>query len=45
MPFRLFLFVMGVVVAILSVTGVVIWLKKRRARTFTVNKTDSTRGI
>jgi len=32
MPFRILLFIMGVVVTLLSVTGVIIWWKKRKAR-------------
>lgn len=32
LPFRLFLFLMGLVTALLAVTGVVIWMQKRRAR-------------
>ncbi|AKJ32133.1 PepSY-associated TM helix domain-containing protein [Caldimonas brevitalea] len=32
LPWRLLIVVLGLVVAMLSVTGVVIWLKKRRAR-------------
>jgi len=33
-PFRIFMTVMGFVVAMLSITGIYIWWKKRRARTF-----------
>ena len=32
LPFRIFVCVMGLAVAVLSVTGVVIWWRKRRAR-------------
>ena len=32
MPFRIFVTVMGLVITMLSVTGVYIWWKKRRAR-------------
>ncbi|MDO9106824.1 MAG: PepSY-associated TM helix domain-containing protein [Methylovulum sp.] len=32
MPYRIFVCVLGLVIVMLSVTGVVIWLKKRRAR-------------
>lgn len=32
LPYRIFLCLMGLIVAMLSVTGVVIWLKKRQAR-------------
>lgn len=32
LPFRIFVCVMGIAVAVLSVTGVVIWWRKRRAR-------------
>lgn len=32
LPFRIFVCAMGLVVAMLSVTGVVVWLKKRRGR-------------
>ncbi|MBX3664423.1 MAG: PepSY domain-containing protein [Burkholderiales bacterium] len=32
MPFRLFVCAMGLIVTLLSITGVIIWLKKRRAR-------------
>lgn len=32
MPYRIFVFVLGIAVAVLSVTGVVIWWRKRRAR-------------
>jgi uncharacterized iron-regulated membrane protein len=31
-PYRLFVALLGVAVAMLSVTGVLIWLKKKRAR-------------
>jgi uncharacterized iron-regulated membrane protein len=33
LPYRIFVCVLGVMVVMLSVTGIVIWLKKRRART------------
>ena len=36
MPFRIFIVVMGLVVAVLSGTGVYLWWKKRRARQHTV---------
>jgi uncharacterized iron-regulated membrane protein len=29
---RIFISVMGIVIAMLSITGIVIWIKKRRAR-------------
>jgi hypothetical protein len=32
LPWRIFVSVMGFVVVVLSVTGVMIWLRKRRAR-------------
>lgn len=34
LPYRIFVCVMGLVIVMLSVTGVVIWLKKRAARQF-----------
>ena len=33
LPYRLFVFALGLVIAMLSVTGVLIWWKKRQART------------
>jgi uncharacterized iron-regulated membrane protein len=33
LPFRIFIFLMGIVVAALSITGVIIWWRKRRSRT------------
>ncbi len=32
LPFRIFVFIMGIVVTALSITGVVIWWRKRRSR-------------
>lgn len=32
LPFRIFVFIMGIVVAALSITGAVIWWRKRRSR-------------
>ncbi len=32
MPFKLFMTAMGVVVAMLSITGLVIWARKRRSK-------------
>lgn len=32
LPYRIFVFMLGFIIAMLSVTGIVIWLKKRRAR-------------
>jgi uncharacterized iron-regulated membrane protein len=34
LPYRIFVSVLGLAIVMLSVTGVVIWLKKRRARRF-----------
>ena len=38
MPYRIFVCALGLVIVLLSVTGVVIWLKKRRARKATAAK-------
>jgi len=32
MPFKIFVCVVGILIAMLSITGVYIWLKKRRAK-------------
>lgn len=39
LPMQIFVFVMGLVVTLLSLTGLVIWLKKRRARNSKTQKT------
>ena len=38
LPYRIFVCVLGLVIVMLSVTGVVIWLKKRRARLISQEK-------
>jgi len=38
MPFRIFVTIMGLVITMLSVTGVYIWLKKRKARRISQEK-------
>jgi uncharacterized iron-regulated membrane protein len=35
-PYQIFVFVLGLLITMLSVTGVYIWWKKRRARKFSV---------
>lgn len=44
LPFRLFLFLMGLVTALLAVTGVVIWMQKRRARASAMSFRDAGGG-
>ncbi len=39
LPYRIFVCVMGLIIVMLSVTGVVIWLKKRAARQFSRERT------
>jgi uncharacterized iron-regulated membrane protein len=41
LPYRIFVCVIGLVVAMLSVTGVYVWWKKRRARRFHAQHQDS----
>jgi uncharacterized iron-regulated membrane protein len=38
LPFQIFVCLMGLVVAMLSITGVYIWLKKRRARSLSLKR-------
>lgn len=38
LPYRLFVCVIGVMVAVLSVTGVIVWLKKRRAQAHRIER-------
>ena len=38
LPYRIFVCVLGLAIVMLSVTGMVIWLKKRRAKTFHDNR-------
>ena len=38
LPFRIFITVVGILIAMLSITGVYIWLKKRNARRFSQEK-------
>jgi uncharacterized iron-regulated membrane protein len=41
LPYRIVVFVVGIGIAILSVTGVYIWWRKRRARTFVRQPSDA----
>ena len=45
LPMRIFVCAMGMVIVMLSVTGVVIWLRKRRARQFRAGRTFPGAGI
>jgi uncharacterized iron-regulated membrane protein len=38
LPFRIFVTLVGILTAILSITGVYIWIKKRKARQFSLDK-------
>jgi uncharacterized iron-regulated membrane protein len=38
LPFRIFVTLVGILIAILSITGVYIWIKKRKARQFSLDK-------
>ena len=44
MPFRIFVVLMGLAIAMLSITGVYIWLKKRHARRWSTSKRSAQQG-
>ena len=38
LPYRIFVCILGLVIVMLSVTGIIIWLRKRKARTTRINQ-------